>query len=183
MLHKKHDSESLVHPGPASSASQTRQAQGCPTAPGTPGPAPGSQGPSLAGRGPQALQPLRFCHQGPRVVGEGVNCHQPGPHRELPPPRPAPLPRVGKEGRGTYSKSGPLTAGRGLSDRAGLMLQNHRASPHALSTVHSAAPRSGHTARKPPQDPSPLRGTLGSSLRSPAEGEGHEGFPPPPVSA
>ena len=27
---------------------------------------------------------------------------------------------------------------------------------------------------------SPLRGTLGSSLRSPAEGEGHEGFPPPP---
>ena len=25
-----------------------------------------------------------------------------------------------------------------------------------------------------------LRGTLGSSLRSPAEGEGHEGFPPPP---
>ena len=29
-------------------------------------------------------------------------------------------------------------------------------------------------------DPSPLRGTPGSSLRSPAEGEGHEGFPPPP---
>ena len=28
--------------------------------------------------------------------------------------------------------------------------------------------------------PSPLRGTLGSSLRSPAEGEGQEGFPPPP---
>ena len=26
----------------------------------------------------------------------------------------------------------------------------------------------------------PLRGTPGSSLRSPAEGEGHEGFPPPP---
>ena len=34
--------------------------------------------------------------------------------------------------------------------------------------------------KAPPQDPSPLRGTLGSSLRSPAEGEGHEGFPPPP---
>ena len=31
-----------------------------------------------------------------------------------------------------------------------------------------------------PQDPSPLRGTLGSSLRSPAEGEGNEVFPPPP---
>ena len=26
----------------------------------------------------------------------------------------------------------------------------------------------------------PLRGTLASSLRSLAEGEGHEGFPPPP---
>ena len=35
-------------------------------------------------------------------------------------------------------------------------------------------------APPPPQDPSPLRGTLGSSLRSPAEGEGNEGFPPPP---
>ena len=33
---------------------------------------------------------------------------------------------------------------------------------------------------RPPQDPSPPRGTLGSSLRSPAEGEGNEGFPPPP---
>ena len=28
-----------------------------------------------------------------------------------------------------------------------------------------------------------LRGTLGSSLRSPAEREGHEGFPPPPEKA
>ena len=35
-------------------------------------------------------------------------------------------------------------------------------------------------APQTPQDPSPLRGTLGSSLRSPAEGEGNEGFPPPP---
>ena len=35
-------------------------------------------------------------------------------------------------------------------------------------------------APPPPQDPSPLRGTLGSSLGSPAEGEGHEGFPLPP---
>ena len=31
-----------------------------------------------------------------------------------------------------------------------------------------------------PQHPSPIRGTLGSSLRSPAEVEGNEGFPPPP---
>ena len=30
-----------------------------------------------------------------------------------------------------------------------------------------------------PQHPSPLRGTLGSSLRSPAEFEGNKGFPPP----
>ena len=30
------------------------------------------------------------------------------------------------------------------------------------------------------QHPSPLRGTLGSSLRSPAEVEGNEGFPPQP---
>ena len=37
--------------------------------------------------------------------------------------------------------------------------------------------------KRPPQDPSPLRGTLGSSLRSPAEGDGHEGFPPPPDKA
>ena len=29
-------------------------------------------------------------------------------------------------------------------------------------------------APPPPQDPSPLRGTLGSSLRSPAEGEGQD---------
>ena len=41
-------------------------------------------------------------------------------------------------------------------------------------------PAESRGAPPPPQDPSPLRGTLGSSLRSPAEGEGHEGFPPPP---
>ena len=35
--------------------------------------------------------------------------------------------------------------------------------------------RVGHNLTPPPQDPWPLRGTLGSSLRSPAEGEGHEG--------
>ena len=40
----------------------------------------------------------------------------------------------------------------------------------------------GESSRDP-QDPSPLRGTLASSLRSPAEGEGHEGFPPPPEKA
>ena len=41
-------------------------------------------------------------------------------------------------------------------------------------------PAESRGAPPPPQDPSPLRGTPGSSLRSPAEGEGHEGFPPPP---
>ena len=43
-----------------------------------------------------------------------------------------------------------------------------------------ARPSGVPRAPPPPQDPSPLRGTLGSSLRSPAEGEGHEGFPPRP---
>ena len=33
-------------------------------------------------------------------------------------------------------------------------------------------PAGSRGAPPPPQDPSPLRGTLGSSLRSPAEGEG-----------
>ena len=41
------------------------------------------------------------------------------------------------------------------------------------------SPAESREAPPPPQDPSPLRGTLGSSLRSPAEGEGQEGFPPP----
>ena len=41
-------------------------------------------------------------------------------------------------------------------------------------------PAESREAPPTPQDASPLRGTLGSSLRSPAEGEGNEGFPPPP---
>ena len=40
-------------------------------------------------------------------------------------------------------------------------------------------PAESREAPLTPQHPSPLRGTLGSSLRSPAEGEGNEGFPPP----
>ena len=46
----------------------------------------------------------------------------------------------------------------------------------------SVAPDPAEARGGPPpiQDRSPLRGTLASSLRSPAEGEGHEGFPPPP---
>ena len=45
----------------------------------------------------------------------------------------------------------------------------------------SIVPKSAESREAPPtpQYPSPLRGTLGSSLRSPAEGEGNEGFLPP----
>ena len=45
----------------------------------------------------------------------------------------------------------------------------------------SIAPTPAESRETPltPQDPSPLRGTLGSSLRSPAEVEGNKGFPPP----
>ena len=43
----------------------------------------------------------------------------------------------------------------------------------------SIAPTPAESRETPltPQDPSPLRGTLGSSLRSPAEVVGNEGFP------
>ena len=46
----------------------------------------------------------------------------------------------------------------------------------------SIAPNPAESREAPPtpQHPSPLRGTLGSSLRSPAEVEGNEGFPPQP---
>ena len=54
---------------------------------------------------------------------------------------------------------------------------------HLLSPQRSRRPQAscqsgGAPALRP--GPSPLRGTLGSSLRSSAEGEGHQGFPPPP---
>ena len=101
-----------------------------------------------AGWDPRACSHCVSATKAPTLWGWGVNCHQPGPHRELPPPWPAPLPRVRREGRGAYCKSGPRVAGRGLSDGARLMLRNHRASLRALSTAHSAAPSSGHTARK-----------------------------------
>ena len=46
----------------------------------------------------------------------------------------------------------------------------------------SFAPSPAESQEAPPtaQYPSPLRGTVGRSLRSPAEVEGNEGFPPPP---
>ena len=45
----------------------------------------------------------------------------------------------------------------------------------------SIAPTPAQSREAPltPQHPSPLRGTLGCSLRSPAEVKGNEGFPPP----
>ena len=54
--------------------------------------------------------------------------------------------------------------------------------PQAELFVRQRAPRAAFPSgcSPPPPDPSPLRGTLASSLRSPAERERHEGFPPPP---
>ena len=43
----------------------------------------------------------------------------------------------------------------------------------------AATPAESREAPLTPQHPSPLRGTLGSSLMSPAEGKGNEDFPPP----
>ena len=64
--------------------------------------------------------------------------------------------------------------------------QNRRGSLRFLPPLEmrpsSIAPTPAESREAPltPQHPSPLRGTLGSSLRSPAEGEGNEGFLPPP---
>ena len=61
-------------------------------------------------------------------------------------------------------------------------LDSYRGSPEDIELrPSSVAPDPAESRGSPPtpQDPSPLRGTLGSSLRFPAEGEGNEGFPPP----
>ena len=64
--------------------------------------------------------------------------------------------------------------------------QNQRGSLRFLPPLEmrpsSIAPTPAESREAPltPQHPSPLRGTLGSSLRSPAEVEGNEGFPPQP---
>ena len=42
------------------------------------------------------------------------------------------------------------------------------------------SPAESREAPPTPQHPSPIRGTMGSSLRSPAEVEGNEAFPPQP---
>ena len=42
------------------------------------------------------------------------------------------------------------------------------------------SPEESREAPPTPQHPSPIRGTMGSSLRSPAEFEGNEAFPPQP---
>ena len=52
-------------------------------------------------------------------------------------------------------------------------------SGETYSSTVAPDPAESRGAPPPPQDPSPLRGNLGSSLRSPAEGEGvvWKGFP------
>ena len=78
--------------------------------------------------------------------------------------------RVGPDGRGVR---GPLRAVQSSPGTRGPLACN--------SGDPASFPRMGRSAREgigyplqypAPQDPSPLRGTLGSSLRSPAEGEG-----------
>ena len=64
--------------------------------------------------------------------------------------------------------------------------QNRRGSLRCLPPLEmrpssiALNPAESREALPTPQHPSPLRGTLGSSLRSPAEVEGNEGFPPQP---
>ena len=67
----------------------------------------------------------------------------------------------------------PLRGEGSCGGETGLLLRCAGKAGNPFQTTQGWAP-------PPPQDPSPLRGTLGSSLRSPAEGEGNEGFPPPP---
>ena len=54
------------------------------------------------------------------------------------------------------------------------------ASPRDEALFHCAKPSGVPKALPTPQYASPLSGTLGSSLRSPEEVEGKEGFPPHP---
>ena len=64
--------------------------------------------------------------------------------------------------------------------------QKRRGSLSFLSPLEmrpsSIAPSPAESREAPPtpQHPSPIRGTMGSSLRSPAEVEGNEAFPPQP---
>ena len=76
----------------------------------------------------------------------------------------------------------PVPTLQGLCSRS----QNRRGGLRFLPPLEmrpsSIAPNPAGSQEAPPtpQCPSPLRGTLGSSLRSPAEVEGNEGFPPQP---
>ena len=51
---------------------------------------------------------------------------------------------------------------------------------HLLETPTGSTHSFSRALRPPERLERHLRGTLGSSLRSPAEGEGNKGFPPPP---
>ena len=59
----------------------------------------------------------------------------------------------------------------GCEGKLGVALES-REGTRASRRVLAAAPTPTQLSPPPPHDPSPLRGTLGSSLRSPAEGEG-----------
>ena len=69
-------------------------------------------------------------------------------------------------------RSGPGEVRRGnMSFLPPLEMRPSSIAPNPVAVAPDPAESRG--APPPPQDPSPLRGTLGSSLRSPAEGEGH----------
>ena len=85
--------------------------------------------------------------------------------------------RLGPPLRLESARPGPLFEGNPVGEgttRRGTATPVHRPQRPAGST-HSST-----RAPPPPQDPSPLRGTLGSSLRSPAEGEGLQAAPSRP---
>ena len=76
----------------------------------------------------------------------------------------------------------PVPTLHGPCDRSPKWRGSLRFLPPLEMRPSSIAPNPAESREAPstPQHPSPLRGTLGSSLRSPAEVERKEGFPPQP---
>ena len=76
----------------------------------------------------------------------------------------------------------PVPTLQGPWDRSPKRRGSLRFLPPLEMRPSSIAPNPAESREVPPtpQYPSPLRGTQGSSLRSPAEVEGNEGFPPQP---
>ena len=91
--------------------------------------------------------------------------------------RQAEFPSSDKTGPGSPVRTLQGPCGRSPKRRGSL-----RFLPPLEMRPSSIAPNPAESREAPPtpQDPSPLRGTLGGSLRSPAEVEGNEGFPPHP---